>query len=182
MASTNTDRQASKYLSLILRHDPSAGGVVLDEQDWVSIDSLLAGMAAAGTTLTLSDLERIVVEDSKGRYTIEDGRIRANQGHSVDIDLGLTALVPPHPLFHGTATRFIESILRDGLLPQARQYVHLSANRQTAIEVGSRHGKICVLTINANAMTADGLEFFRSANGVWLVAQVPSRYLSIDDE
>lgn len=173
-------RSASKFLSLILRHDPSAAGVTLDAHGWIAVDELLAGMAAVGTTLTVSDLERIVTSDAKGRYALVDGRIRANQGHSLDVDLGLAPLEPPPVLFHGTARRFLDAILRDGLASQSRQHVHLSADRTTAVAVGSRHGQPVVLVVDARRMAADGLAFFRSENGVWLTDAVPPPYLSLD--
>jgi putative RNA 2'-phosphotransferase len=172
--------QASKFLSLILRHDPAAGGVTLDAQGWVSVDDLLAGMSTAGSPLTLDELHHIVDTDNKGRYSIVSGMIRANQGHSIDVDLGLVPQTPPAELFHGTAQRFLESILASGLLPGQRQYVHLSSDKNTAITVGQRHGTPVVLRIDAARMQADGVEFLVSENGVWLTSAVRPEYLATD--
>lgn len=179
---TPAQRRASKFLSLILRHDPSAGGVDLDSHGWVSIDALLRGMATAGTSLTRRELERIVEDDAKSRYSIDGDRIRANQGHSLPVDLGLQPETPPAVLFHGTASRFLQSILEGGLLPGQRQHVHLSADRDTAVAVGQRHGKPVVLTIDTTSMRTDGHTFLRSDNGVWLTASVPAAYLAIEPE
>jgi putative RNA 2'-phosphotransferase len=178
--STPEDRHASKFLSLILRHDPSAAGVTLDARGWVNIDELLEGVAAAGTTLSRSQLERIVESDSKSRYSIQGDRIRANQGHSLPIDLGLAPQVPPSTLFHGTAQRFLESILERGILPGQRQHVHLSADRDTAVTVGRRHGKPVVLAVDTSRMHADGHPFFLSDNGVWLTPSVAPTYLTVE--
>lgn len=156
--------------------------MTLDEHGWVNIDQLLQGMAGAGTTLTREELVQIVEGDSKSRYSIDGDRIRANQGHSVPIDLGLTPRTPPATLFHGTARRFLNSILDDGLRPGQRQHVHLSANRDTATSVGRRHGKPVVLTVEAGRMHADGHDLFLSENDVWLTARVPSEYLTVSPE
>jgi putative RNA 2'-phosphotransferase len=179
---TPTQRRASKFLSLILRHDPSAVGLELDPHGWVHIDVLLAGMADAGTALTREELERIVADDSKARYHIDNDRIRANQGHSLPVDLGLTPQIPPNVLFHGTAQRFVHSIHERGLLPGQRQHVHLSAERNTAVNVGQRHGKPVVLIVDAARMHADGQSFLLSDNGVWLTATIAPRYLRIESD
>jgi putative RNA 2'-phosphotransferase len=170
---------ASKFLSLILRHDPSVAGIVFDSAGWVSLDDLLAGMKRAGTALTLSELEAIVDSDPKSRYTIAHGRIRANQGHSIEVDLGLVAETPPGELFHGTATRFLESILETGLKPGSRQHVHLSATYETAVTVARRHGKPVVLRVNTVAMASDGGLFYCSENNVWLTESVAPQYLEL---
>jgi putative RNA 2'-phosphotransferase len=173
-------RRASKFLSLILRHDPSAAGLVLDGQGWVDIGALLVGMAAAGTSLTREELEQIVASDAKSRYNIDGNRIRANQGHSLSVDLGLVPLTPPAVLFHGTARRFLDSILEWGLRPGQRQYVHLSSDLNTAVTVGRRHGKPVVLTVDTTRLHAEGYLFFLSENGVWLTASVAPTYLAIE--
>jgi putative RNA 2'-phosphotransferase len=166
-------------MSLVLRHDPSAAGVTLDEAGWTEIDALLRGMAAARHPLTRGDLLDIVRSDSKQRYAIsEDGvRIRANQGHSVDVQLGLEPVTPPDVLFHGTADRFADAIRRDGLRPMSRQQVHLSPDESTALTVGKRHGRPIIFRIAAGKMARRGHTFYRSANGVWLTDAVLPEFL-----
>ena len=172
--------KASKFMSLILRHDPGAAGIALDVQGWAKIDELLAGMALKGHPITREILDEIVAEDSKQRYTISDDglRIRANQGHSIQVDLGLEELRPPEVLYHGTATRFADAIRREGLKPMSRQHVHLSLDEPTALGVGRRHGKPVIFRIEAKRMADAGIKFYRSANNVWLVDAVPPEYLS----
>ncbi|MCG6496794.1 RNA 2'-phosphotransferase [Kitasatospora sp. A2-31] len=172
--------RTSKMLSRILRHDPARAGITLDAAGWVRVDVLLAGLAARGTGLTRAELDHVVETNNKRRFVYsEDGlSIRASQGHTVAVDLGLAAAEPPAVLFHGTATRNLGPILREGLLPMARQDVHLSADTETAVRVGSRHGRPVVLTVDAAAMAAAGHEFRVSANGVWLTDAVPPEYLS----
>jgi putative RNA 2'-phosphotransferase len=173
------NNNTSKFMSLILRHDPSAAGVVLDANGWCAIAALLEGMAGKGHALTRDQLNTIVSSDNKQRYSISpDGlMIRANQGHSVQVDLGLVAKVPPAVLYHGTAERFAESIKTDGIKHMSRQHVHLSASTETAIKVGSRHGKPHVFSVDTVAMLAAGFEFYESENGVWLTGFVPTKYL-----
>ncbi|MFJ3790918.1 RNA 2'-phosphotransferase [Kitasatospora sp. NPDC090091] len=172
--------RTSKMLSRILRHDPGRAGITLDAAGWVRVDVLLAGLAARGTRLTRAELDHVVETNNKRRFAYsEDGlSIRASQGHTVAVDLGLAATEPPAVLFHGTATRNLGPIFRDGLLPMARQDVHLSADTETAVRVGSRHGRPVVLTVDAAAMAAAGHAFRVSANGVWLTDAVPPEYLS----
>lgn len=169
----------SKFLSLILRHKPETIGLRLDGQGWTDVDELLTKAQAHGVTLTRPQLEQIVATNDKQRFALSpDGqRIRANQGHSIQVDLGLEPQIPPPHLYHGTATRFLDSIRQQGLLARGRDYVHLSADMETAIRVGQRHGKPSVLLIQAEAMHQAGVLFYRSANGVWLVAQVPPQYI-----
>lgn len=169
----------SKFMSLVLRHNPGKIGITLDPQGWVEIDELLAAANRSGTALDRATLLRVVAENDKQRFAIsEDGRrIRASQGHSVEVDLALTPLAPPELLYHGTATRFLESIRREGLVKQSRQHVHLSADETTAVKVGQRHGRPAVLTVRAGAMAAAGQQFFRSDNGVWLTDHVPPEFL-----
>jgi len=173
------DRRVSKLLSYVLRHQPAAGGVVLDAQGWVEVDALLAGLRARGEVLDRADLERIVAGDSKARYALSDDglRIRASQGHSIDVDLGYAAAVPPPELFHGTALRFLASILATGLERRERHHVHLTAALATARTVGSRHGRPVVLVVDAARMHGDGHAFYVTPNGVWLVAAVAPTYL-----
>jgi putative RNA 2'-phosphotransferase len=177
---SDDDRRTSKFLSYVLRHHPEEAGVVLDPQGWVAVDALLAGLAACGTVLSRTDLDRIVAEDGKRRYAYSDdgARIRASQGHSVDIDLGYAPAEPPPVLYHGTAERNLTSILAIGLDRRERHHVHLSAAPESARQVGGRHGRPVVLHVDAAGMHADGFAFFVTANGVWLVERVPPEYLS----
>jgi putative RNA 2'-phosphotransferase len=178
---TTDDTRTSKLLSYILRHRPDQAGITLDLQGWVAVDALLAGLSARGTAITRADLDRIVAADSKQRYAYSDDgtRIRASQGHSVDIDLGYEPAVPPALLYHGTAERNLESILATGLDRRERHHVHLSAAVATARQVGGRHGRPVVLHVDAARMHADGFAFFVTANGVWLVDRVPPAYLRV---
>ncbi|MFD7643816.1 RNA 2'-phosphotransferase [Kitasatospora sp. NPDC059795] len=171
--------RTSKMLSRILRHDPGAIGVTLDAAGWVPVDTLLAALARHNRRLTRAQLDHVVATNNKRRFAYsEDGSaIRANQGHTVEVDLGLPATTPPDVLFHGTAERNLRYILAEGLRPMARQDVHLSADTGTAVKVGSRHGRPVVLEVDAAAMAADGHEFRVSANGVWLTDAVPVQYL-----
>lgn len=173
--------RVSKFLSLVLRHDPSAAGVALDDAGWVAVDALIAGANAAGVALDRATLERVVAENDKKRFALSpDGRrIRASQGHSVEVALGLPPVEPPPVLYHGTATRFLDDIRSAGLVSRARQHVHLSADEETAVAVGTRHGRPAVLRVDAARMHADGHVFHRSENGVWLTDAVPARYLSL---
>lgn len=170
--------RTSKFLSLVLRHEPEKIGLELDAQGWVSIDELLA-KAAGHLPLTAELLHEVVRTSDKQRFAIsEDGtRIRANQGHSVPVELELAAQVPPEQLYHGTATRFLDSIRRHGLLRGERHHVHLSADTDTAVKVGVRHGQPVVLVVQAGDMHRAGHAFFRSDNGVWLVEHVPPSFL-----
>ncbi|TMS00567.1 RNA 2'-phosphotransferase [Nonomuraea basaltis] len=167
----------SKYLARHLRHDPQRIGVTLDANGWVSVDVLLRAAAEHGFPITADELWRVVEGNDKRRYAIEDGRIRASQGHSVPVELGLPAVEPPEVLFHGTVARYVGAIKQEGLRPMSRHHVHLSPDRETATRVGARRGVPVVLVVGAGAMHADGHEFRRSANGVWLVDLVPPGYL-----
>ncbi len=171
--------KVSKRLSYVLRHRPDSIGLELADGGWVAVDDLLAALARHGTRLRLEELEIVVANNDKQRFTLLDGRIRANQGHSVEVDLELEARTPPDSLYHGTATRFLDSITRQGLLRGARQHVHLSADEHTATRVGQRHGKPVVLGVASGLMVAAGHEFFLSANGVWLTEHVPPSYLVV---
>lgn len=169
----------SKFLSYVLRHKPEAIGITLDDNGWIEVDRLLEAMKAAGKRVSRELLDEIVRTNDKQRFAFNDDgtKIRASQGHSIQVDLDLTPVAPPDVLYHGTATRFLDSILSAGLQSRNRQYVHLSPDEQTALRVGQRHGKPVILRIDARAMHADGHTFFLSANGVWLTAHVPPKYL-----
>ena len=169
----------SRFLSYVLRHRPDAAGLTLDAAGWVDVDVLLAALAAHGHAATAEDL-RYLAEDVPGKRRLElrDGRVRAAQGHSVRVDLGLAPLAPPATLFHGTATRFLDRILVEGLRPMSRRHVHLSADRAPATDVGTRLGRPVVLLVDAAAMHAGGAAFYRAANGVWLTDAVPPEHLS----
>jgi len=170
----------SKFLSLVLRHQPSAAFVELDPEGWVCVDALLAGARRAGKFMSVHEINEIVATNEKKRFALsEDGtRIRANQGHSVKVDLGMQEAKPPEVLFHGTAMRNVESIFANGLEKQSRQHVHLSADEVTAHKVGSRHGKPVILHVEAARMEADGFVFYLSENHVWLTDQVPPQYIT----
>jgi len=165
-------QKISKYLSYILRHQPESIDLKLDSHGWADIDEIIA--KTKELLLTRELIEAVVESSDKQRFAIKGNKIRANQGHSFEVDLQLTPQTPPIMLYHGTATRFLDSIKQSGLLPQSRQYVHLSRDRSTAIEVGKRHGKVVVLKIDCTSMLDDGYEFFLSNNGVWLTKVVPS--------
>ena len=171
----------SKFMSLVLRHQPQKIGLELDAAGWASVDELLRLSAAAGQPFSHDDLVDVVAISDKQRFALsEDGRrIRANQGHTIEIELGLPTLVPPDALFHGTAKRFLEAILREGLSRRARHHVHLTADRDTAIAVGRRYGVPVLLRIDAKRMHNDGHVFRCSANGVWLADDVPTVYLEV---
>ena len=176
--------RASKFIALVLRHRPQAAGITLDERGWADVRELIAGVNATGHhRLDMATLEEIVATDEKRRYAFDEGhvRIRANQGHSVPVDVGLREATPPDVLYHGTAERFCASIERRGLLPRGRLYVHLSTDIPTAIKVGSRHGRPVVWRVDCRRMLEDGLRFFLSENGGWLVESVPSQYLLRDN-
>ena len=166
----------SKYLSKILRHDPGRIGLKLDPQGWAKVDDILR---LSSQSISRKDLETVVAQNDKKRFTLsEDGKlIRAAQGHSIEIDLGLTHSTPPKLLYHGTAENRVELILSEGLKPMRRQHVHLSIDKETALKVGARHGKPAILLVDAEAMHADGKFFYQADNGVWLADDVPPTYL-----
>jgi putative RNA 2'-phosphotransferase len=169
----------SKLLSKHLRHEPEALGLTLAPGGWVEVEALLAGCARHGMPLTLDQLREVVETNDKQRFSFDDtgARIRANQGHSTAVDLQLEPVPPPDVLYHGTAEHAVEVILRDGVKKMSRHDVHLSPTPEAARKVGARHGKPVVLVVDAARMHADGHKFRCSANGVWLVDQVPPRYL-----
>lgn len=174
----NTLTALSKFISLILRHKPEEIGITLDEHGWADVEELIAGISRK-QPIDRATLEEIVATDDKQRYSFsEDGKlIRANQGHSIPVDVELAQAEPPEYLWHGTAARFVPSIEAQGLLPCSRLYVHLSADERTARIVGARHGAPALYRVRAGAMRRAGIPFFLSQNGVWLVKHVPVEYL-----
>lgn len=171
----------SKFLSLILRHEPERVGLKLDSAGWVGVSELLDAVGRHGLALTLEELKDVVETNDKKRFAFSgDGkRIRASQGHSVEVDLQYEPTIPPEFLYHGTPERFVESIRRTGLNKGERHHVHLSLNPETAIKVGQRRGKPVVLTIASGDMHRAGHVFYRSANNVWLVECVPAEFIQL---
>ena len=169
----------SKFLSLVLRHNPSAANVVLNRSGWIDVDELLNGLRSVGWSATREELFEVVSINDKQRFSIDGNRIRANQGHSIDVNLELSPLSPPACLYHGTATRFIEPIKSKGLIKGNRQYVHLSKDVVAAEVVGRRHGKAIVLSVASGQMSEAGYQFFCSDNGVWLTEYVPWDYIAV---
>ena len=171
----------SKFLSLVLRHQPEKIGLSLDQSGWASTPQLIEASRRSGFEFTLEELQNVVVGNDKKRFSLsEDGlRIRANQGHSIKVELGYAPTAPPETLYHGTAERFLASIKQQGLIKGKRQHVHLSADVDTATKVGRRHGKPVVLRVEAGRMRQDGFIFYLSANGVWLTEGVPVQYLTV---
>ena len=169
----------SRFISLILRHKPDTIGITLDEHGWASVSELLSGINACGNEIDMKTLEEIVAEDDKQRYSFNEDKtkIRANQGHSVNVDVELKKAEPPEILFHGTGEKYVSSIKSEGLKPKSRLYVHLSSDGETAVKVGSRDGKPVVFEVNSGEMSRRGFEFFISENGVWLTKFVPAEYL-----
>ncbi|VAW67855.1 RNA:NAD 2'-phosphotransferase [hydrothermal vent metagenome] len=172
--------KTSKFMSLVLRHQPEVIGLELDECGWANIAELISQSGKYNKSLNLALIQQVVATNDKQRFSIsEDGCfVRANQGHSIDVDLNLQPQCPPTTLYHGTATRFKQCIYEQGLVKRARQHVHLSATLETAISVGQRHGKPVVLLVAAEQMHQDGYSFYLSKNGVWLTQSVPVHYLS----
>ena len=168
----------SRFISLILRHKPETIGITLDEHGWANVDELIKGVNKTHP-LTMELLEEIVRTDDKKRYSFNEDKtlIRANQGHSIPVDVELKETVPPTILYHGTGEKYVDSIDASGLIPKSRLYVHLSADYDTAIKVGARHGKAVVYTVDTASMIADGCVFYISENDVWLTKTVPVKYL-----
>lgn len=171
----------SRYMSLILRHKPEVIEITLDEHGWASVNDLICGVEKNNPGFNMDILEQIVRTDSKQRYSFNDDKslIRANQGHSINVDMELKEKEPPEYLYHGTGEKYVESINQDGLIPKSRLYVHLSKDIKTAENVGKRHGKEVVYRINSGQMYRDGYKFYLSKNGVWLTKEVPVKYLEI---
>ena len=179
--------KASKYISLILRHKPEEAGITLDKNGWANVDNLVHGVSLKFPGFDRNILEAIVSTDEKQRYSFNEDHtlIRANQGHSIQVDVELERVDPPEYLYHGTATKYMDSIYDHGLIPKSRLYVHLSKTPATAIEVGKRHGKPVIYRIRTKDMHHDGFIFYKSANGVWLTKEVPTKYMetffAVDD-
>lgn len=176
---TMTDVRTSKFLALILRHKPETVSIALDPEGWADVDALLAGMARKGRALSPEGLARIVETNDKRRYAFNHDRskIRAVQGHSRAVDVGLAPAAPPDRLFHGTVARFVPSIREQGLIRGTRLHVHLSTDPETAARVGGRRGRPVILTVDSRAMTAQGHAFYLSENGVWLTGHVPAGFI-----
>ena len=170
--------KTSRFISLILRHRPDTIGISLDEHGWASVEELLVGISKT-QYIDMEMFEKIVKTDSKQRYSFNEDKtlIRANQGHSIDVDVELPKKQPPVILYHGTGEKYVASIDEQGLIPKSRLYVHLSGDEATATIVGSRHGRPVVYEVLASQMYHDGYEFFQSVNGVWLTKSVPVQYL-----
>lgn len=170
--------RTSRFISLILRHKPEAAGITLDEHGWADVEELIEGIRKS-RPFDREMLEEIVRTDEKGRYSFNEGRtlIRANQGHSIPVDVELPVVEPPEYLYHGTGQKSVTSIDAQGILPRTRLYVHLSGDAETARKVGSRHGKPVIYTVLSGKMARAGVTFYRSVNGVWLVKAVPPQYL-----
>lgn len=168
----------SRFISLILRHKPEAIGITLDEHGWANVDELIAGIARK-QPIDMEMLEEIVRTDDKQRYSFNEDKtlIRANQGHSIPVDVELEQLIPPEVLYHGTGKKYMQSIDNQGLIPKSRLYVHLSEDIDTAKKVGARHGDPVIYIVHSGQMAREGFTFFRSANGVWLTKLVPNVYL-----
>ena len=171
-------KETSKYMSLILRHKPEVIGITLDEHGWANVDELIEGISRTHEC-SMDILEEIVRTDEKQRYSFNEDKtlIRANQGHSIPVDVELEETQPPEELWHGTATKYEASIDEQGLIPKSRLYVHLSRDRETAVKVGQRHGKPVLYIVKAGEMSRDGYKFYLSKNGVWLTKEGPGRYL-----
>ena len=173
----NTLKNIRKFLSLILRHKPETINLKLDKNGWADNDELIE--KSIDISLTKELLAEIVERSDKKRFIIESNRIRANQGHSIVVDLELKSLIPPDILYHGTATKFLDSIMQTGITKQSRHHVHLSQELETAISVGKRHGKVAILEVNAKEMFQKGHNFYCSQNGVWLSNFVDVAFLKI---
>lgn len=171
-------RKVGRRLSYLLRHRPDSAGLVLDAAGWVPVGAVLEALRAGGLDVSLAELERVVETNDKRRFVLRDGRIRASQGHSVDVVLGYAPGHPPAVLFHGTVERALASILAHGLVRGARHHVHLSVTFETARAVGARRGRPVVLRVDAAAMVAAGHVFYRSDNDVWLTDGVPAAYVA----
>jgi putative RNA 2'-phosphotransferase len=173
-------KRIGKFLSLVLRHDPAKIELELDENGWANVKELIEKCRKHRYHFSMEDLIEIVETNDKQRYSFNEkqNKIRANQGHSIDIDLALSAVEPPEYLYHGTATRFLSSIMEQGIVKGSRRHVHLSKDKETAIKVGARHGKPVILIIMSGKMYQDGILFYQSDNGVWLTNYVDIKYIS----
>ena len=176
-------KKVSKSLSYVLRHRPDTIGIELGPNGWIAVDKLLNAFARHGKAYTRELIERVVAQSDKQRFEFsEDGKqIRARQGHSVEVDLGYTPAVPPEVLYHGTATRNLESIFESGLNKGNRHHVHMSTDKQTMLAVGMRHGKPALLAIDAKRMHEQRYTFYVTGNNVWLTDHVPAEFLRRTD-
>jgi len=173
-------KHISKFMSLVLRHKPEDIGLQLDEHGWAKVDELISKMNTRGIPINFEIINEVVETNDKKRFAFNEDKtlIRASQGHSIEVELNLPEKVPPDTLYHGTATKYLDSILKSGLQKQNRRHVHLSATIETAKAVGSRHGKPVVLVINAKQMLVTGFKFYLSENKVWLTDVVPVEYIT----
>ena len=174
------NNKTSQFIALILRHKPETIGITLDEHGWANVQELIDGINATGKHhLNMELLEEIVRLDEKQRYSFNEDRslIRANQGHSIPVDVDLRETLPPKVLYHGTGEKYVPSIDEQGLIPKSRLYVHMSADKETAKTVGSRHGRPVIYEIDCKSMSEDGYSFYLSENHVWLTKAVPAKYL-----
>lgn len=174
----------SKFLSLVLRHQPETIGIQLDQNGWTDVNELIEKANYNGIKFDRETLNHIVATNPKKRFAFNESldKIRASQGHSIEIELGYTSQKPPEILFHGTAEIFVQSILSTGLEKRSRQHVHLSSDIETANKVGQRHGKPFIFNVLAEQMYNDNFQFYISDNGVWLTDNVPTKYLKRNDE
>ena len=174
-------KSTSKFLSLILRHKPEAAGITLDDHGWADVEELIVGVRKS-RPFDRQTLKQIVATDEKQRYSFNADHtlIRANQGHSIPVDVELIVTEPPEILYHGTGEQFAASIEEKGLLPMRRLYVHLSGDIETARKVGVRHGRPVIFRVLSGQMARDGILFYRSVNGVWLTKAIPSHFLELD--
>lgn len=181
--SIETHTRISKFLSYVLRHAPHSVGLTLDDAGWVDVELLLARSRTAGTVISRELLESIVAESPKKRFAFsEDGaRIRASQGHTVEVDLAYAPSNPPLVLYHGTPAQTVPLVREGGLRKMSRHHVHLSPDVDTAKIVGSRRGKPVILVVDAARMKAEGHVFYVSANGVWLTDHVPPSYITFPE-
>jgi putative RNA 2'-phosphotransferase len=181
MISETENKKISKFLSFVLRHNPESIGLKLDENGWAETKDLLEKMNAKAFKVTAEMLDHIVATNNKQRFSFNETKtkIRASQGHSIDVELNLKATKPPQYLYHGTGEKYVNSILLTGLEKRNRQHVHLSKDIETAINVGQRHGKPKVFIVEAGQMGVDGFLFYLSDNGIWLIDNVPVRYLRL---
>lgn len=168
-----------RFISLVLRHHPESIGLKLDEFGYANVDELISQMNKHGKYIDFDTLKYIVDTNDKQRYSFNGDftKVRANQGHSINVDLRLTEKIPPNILYHGTATRFLDNIMKGGITKQSRQYVHLSKDIDTATKVGKRHGKVAILVLDTSKMYQDGVKFYLSDNGVWLTDYVNPKYI-----
>ena len=171
-------------MSLVLRHQPDVLSLTPDDQGWVSTQQLLTGLKTKFRSINVETIKMVVESNDKQRFCFNHdfSLIRANQGHSISIDLGLEPTIPPRELYHGTYSQALKDIFKNGLLKMTRQHVHLSSNIETAIKVGSRRGKPIVLKVCSQSMHNDGHIFYLSDNNVWLTEHVPAEYLSQSED